>query len=452
MSEDLRTEDHTCEDPIDNSQEINQECIRYFRETPGFHRLLAAIKEKYRSLGTLGGKIHLSNLKSEEKSALTGLLRRDYSRHSHAEIQVSAVLAALNNTKFQGVDFQEVLAGYWGEELISKKEELSIYNQQREEYFSRLAERLPSKAAGWLRETLVKKDNAYKTLITRYEQDPDGLSKDLEVVGAAVAQLPCLAGKKMQLPIFSSQLTADPHFFDRTMPARYLFIYALVHIFDEQKPTNAFTEAELLYKAGLFSTEIANYTISCGLLGYINENEIHQGWLGFYRSGESLQVSVENLSRLERVISPCGLVFVMENPAVFSALAERWNKKFVSSLPLVCVNGQVNLATFALLEMLVASGALLYYSGDFDPEGLLIADRLKKRFDEKLLLWRYSVADYRNSLSVQRLTAERLKQLQRLEDQSLKKVGAAMAEAKYAGYQEVLVAELWKDVQSLMPK
>jgi uncharacterized protein (TIGR02679 family) len=142
----------------------------------------------------------------------------------------------------------------------------------------------------------------------------------------------------------------------------------------------------------------------------------------------------------------------MENPAVFSALAERWNKKFVSSLPLVCVNGQVNLATFALLEMLVASGALLYYSGDFDPEGLLIADRLKKRFDEKLLLWRYSVADYRNSLSVQRLTAERLKQLQRLEDQSLKKVGAAMAEAKYAGYQEVLVAELWKDVQSLMPK
>lgn len=65
-------------DQSNHCQEITQECIRYFRENPGLHRLLAAIREKYRSLGTLGGRVRLSNLKPEEKLALTGLLRRDY--------------------------------------------------------------------------------------------------------------------------------------------------------------------------------------------------------------------------------------------------------------------------------------------------------------------------------------------------------------------------------------
>lgn len=437
-------------DQSNHCQEITQECIRYFRENPGLHRLLAAIREKYRSLGTLGGRVRLSNLKPEEKLALTGLLRRDYYRQPHAVIQVSAVVSALNDTKFQGVDFLEALIGYWGEELLSKKEELSIYYQQRDGYFRELASKLPAKAGNWLMETLVRKDNAYKTLITRYDQDPDSLTRDLEAVGTALAQLPSLFGERMQLPIFSSQLTADPHFFDRGMGARQLLIYALIHIFDCAKPGDAFDEVKLLYKAGLYSTEIANYTICCGLLGYLNNTDIHEGWRGFYENGESLQVSLENLSRLEKVTSPSGIALVVENPAVFSALAQRGTREFMSPLPLVCANGQVNLATFTLLEMLVSDGALLYYSGDFDPEGLLIADRLKKRFNENLRLWRYTPTDYANSLSDYKLSAGRLKQLKRLEDKTLIEVGTAMEDLKHAGYQEVLIEELWEDAQSLM--
>jgi uncharacterized protein (TIGR02679 family) len=454
--------------PAQDRKEVNRECLRYFRENPGFHRLFIGLREKYRSLGTLGGKIRLTNLKPEEKSALSGLLRRDFYQQSQAEIEVTAVISALDETRFQGVDLKEVLIGYWGEELLTKKEELMLDQQQREEYFSVLAARLSPKAAGWLRETLAKKDNAYKTLIARYDQDPQSLSRDLLAVGEALAELPCLTGTKTQLAIFSSQITTDPHFFDRTMSARQLLVYALMYLFAAPKPSNAFEEAELLYKAGLFSTEIANYTISCGLLGYINETEIHQGWLGFYRSGESLQVSLENLSRLKQVQSPGGMVFVLENPAVFSVLADRWSKESnenkqkpkqhkenpsgrgFSPLPMVCANGQINLATLTLLDMLVASGCLLYYSGDFDPEGVLIADRLKKRYREKLRLWRYSVTDYTKSLSSQMLTPGRLKQLQRLEDKTLIEVGAVMSETKYAGYQEVLVDELWKDIKSYM--
>ena len=81
-------------DRSNHCQEITQECIRYFRENPGLHRLLAAIREKYRSLGTLGGRVRLSNLKPEEKLALTGLLRRDYENGPRCQ---DTVLSFLSN-------------------------------------------------------------------------------------------------------------------------------------------------------------------------------------------------------------------------------------------------------------------------------------------------------------------------------------------------------------------
>lgn len=68
---------------------------------------------------------------------------------------------------------------------------------------------------------------------------------------------------------------------------------------------------------------------------------------------------------------------------------------------------------------MVTTGAVLYYSGEFDPEGLLIDDRLKARFGEVLRLWRYSTEDYTKTISECRLSAGRLKQLERLKKETL---------------------------------
>src|SRR5690606_31558570 len=113
---------------------------------------------------------------------------------------------------------------------------------------------------------------------------------------------------------------------------------------------------------------------------------------------------------------------------------------------LVCANGQINLATLVLLEKVVATGAVLYYSGDFDPEGLLIADRLKDRFGEALHLWRYSLEDYAKTVSERRLTDGRLKQLERLKNETLRQVGRELLKRGYAGYQELLLEDLWRDL------
>lgn len=448
------------------------ECIRYFRQTPGFHRLLVGLKEKYRSLGTVGGKIYLPNLNPLERSALTGLLRRDFHRQKDAVVKVSEIAAALDRTRFFEVNLEEVVRGYWGDEILPKKEERRLYDEQRRGFFTSVMEGFSSPAAvKWLTETLEKKENAYKALVTRFSQDPEGLRRDLAAVGRALAELPYLTGKKIQLALFASKITADPHFFDREKPAGQLLLYALMYIFNERKPETVFAEAELLYKAGLYNTEITNYTVCRGLLGYLPGGQAHPGWLGFYRNGETLQVSLENLSRLEEVKSPGGKVFVMENPTIFSALADRWEEirsrigrrqvkeileqrsvdksqenDFPPTLPMVCTNGQVNLATLVLLDLLVKSGSTLYYSGDFDPEGLLIADKLKAKYGEGLILWHYTKEDYRRTVSGQRLSAGRIKKLSGLKNEDLIGVGKVVTETGFAGYQELLLEDLWADV------
>ena len=104
------------------------------------------------------------------------------------------------------------------------------------------------------------------------------------------------------------------------------------------------------------------------------------------------------------------------------------------------------MATLVLLDLVVKTGAVLYYSGDFDPEGLLIADRLKSRFGERLRLWRYLPEDYAKTVSDRRLSADRLKQLDRLENETLREVGRELVKRGFAGYQESLIDDLWEDI------
>ncbi len=446
------------------------DCVRYFRENPGFHRMFRELKEKYRSFGAVGGSIQLANLQPEEKSALSGLLRKDYTRQKSAVLKVARIAAALGWTRFAGLDLEEVVLAYWGTEILPKRKERQDYLARRQEYFDAIGreisrrdfsgqkfpgQEVAGRAAGdWLAGAFIPGNNAYKTLITRYDQNPEGLRRDLLAVGRALNELPYLSGEKVQLPLFASRIAADPHYFDDGAGAGQLLIYGLMHIFGARKPETAAEKAELLYRGGLYNNEVPNFTICSGLLGYVKGGEPHQGWLGFYRAGEPLQVSLGNLSRLERVESPRGVAFVVENPAVFAALLSKTDiaspstasptaaSSAVAPPPLVCTNGQVNLASLVLLDLLAKSGARLLYSGDFDPEGLLIADKLKGRYGAGLEFWHYMALDYKKTLSPQKIAPRRLKQLSRLRSNELASLGRVIAEIGYAGYQELLIDEL----------
>lgn len=66
------------------------ECLDYFRQRSVYEKLFQKFKEKYASLGHMGGKAVLSGLTLAEKQDLSGFLQKDYTENK--TVTVSAGL------------------------------------------------------------------------------------------------------------------------------------------------------------------------------------------------------------------------------------------------------------------------------------------------------------------------------------------------------------------------
>lgn len=422
------------------------ECLDYFQGSPGFLRIMERIRDKYRSLGYLGGNIVLSNLSAEEKQVLSGFLKKDLSTQKSLTLRIEVFQKRLAETRFCGVLLEDILEVYFGEELFSKREIRDKYQTERNNFFRDLSDAYSHTPGGqWLEYAWFNKQNAYKVLSQRYDTQRAQLKHDLNVVCQALNNLPVSDAEMIRLPVLAAAISKNPHAFDGDTPCGQLLQYALMYRFESGKPGNAEERAELYYKAGVLIDEVSNYVLSSGLRGYTSEG-LHQGWEGFNQTGEPLVITLTNLSSLQKVISPQGKVYVLENPGVFAALRDKVQDK---RLPLICTYGQIKIAALVLLDMLAREGTSIYYSGDFDPEGLLIADRLSTRFGDKLKLWRYTPEDYHAAMSAQVITGSRLKQLDKLKNEELLMVAEQIKQNCLAGYQELLLEKLLADVEKI---
>jgi hypothetical protein len=99
-----------------------------------------------------------------------------------------------------------------------------------------------------------------------------------------------------------------------------------------------------------------------------------------------------------------------------------------------------------MLDLLVESGCQLYYSGDLDPEGISMAQRLKDRYSDQVTCWRMDVGSYESTISDEDVTS-RLPKIDSVIATELLEVVNALKIRKKAGYQEGLMNELVKDIK-----
>lgn len=425
------------------------EAVTYFKSNKGFRRAFDRMKSKYQSLGVPGGTIELRNLLPEEKEALTGFLRKNYMNQKSASIKVEHFQKALENTKFNGLQLTDILNGYFGEALISNKAARERYLKEQTDFFSNIIDRFENTASGeWLTHLLDAKDNAYHIIVQRYDVDKERLQVDINFVCEGLEHLPVLFGKKLRLPVFASNITSNPHAFDDNTTCGQIFLHALAYQFGVDRPVHAEEKAQLYYAAGIVYDEVSNYVLTNGLKAY-SDGVLHPGWEGFYQNRESLQASLANLSAVDKVVSPDKKVYVLENAGVFAAVLD---KLASHRPPLICTYGQVKIASLVLLDMLVKEDTTIYYSGDFDPEGLRIADKLKQRYGEKLVLWRYDIRDYKKALSNEKINDIRLKKMDSLHSPELVALSQQICSHGCAGYQEAILDNLISDIQNVHTK
>jgi hypothetical protein len=117
-------------------------------------------------------------------------------------------------------------------------------------------------------------------------------------------------------------------------------------------------------------------------------------------TGPPLTLPLFTISDLGDVSARSGIAYMVENPPVFRFILSR-----ISTLPpeprpmVLCTSGQLSIAARKLLDLLVRGGAIIRYSGDFDPGGLAIARGLVRRYGEAVRLWRMDTAAHARALS-----------------------------------------------------
>ena len=427
---------------------MKQVDVRFFKMNPGYGRIFKAILERYRSLGRIGGRVTLNNLTLEEREVISNHLRIDMSNKQQVNFAVRDFEDSLSITRFAEFTLEEILAAYFDTELISKKEEISVLKRERSTFFEALVEHYKNSIAGqWLQAILSKEATGVNKVFQLYEREPQKLLRDIETVAQALHLLEKRKVDFWRLPVFSSLVTADPHAFDPGTDLGKLLVDALCTLFELESPTSGEELAELLYGSGILINEILNFVTCAGLIAYKGD-AVHPVWQSALKCNESLQMPLYNLTRLTKVKSPKNVVFVVENPAVFASILDAFSEEKIP--PLICTAGQVKISGLILLDFLVAEGTKIYYSGDLDPEGLLIAQRLAKRYSESFNYWRVNEQEYVRYLSAKKLSSTRLAKLKNIDDPKLELLVQRMEITGLATYQELFIPELIKDIRNTL--
>ena len=422
--------------------EIN-EAVEYFKKKPVYEKLFKEFKKKYESLGKVGGIAVLSGLSKGDKEDISGFLMKDFTSEEEVRVSVKLFEKALLKSRFSSLTTLDILTHYFGIKLRTNKEKSEEDVGKRAEYLAELTG-YTDKAyiKEWLTGVFCTGADGAVVIARSYNADKNELKIILQKLIKAIPMLPYFQGgkKKELLAVFAAQTAGNPHFFDDNTLAGNLLTAFLRDYFRfgyEDDLSEAENRSKVLFKAGLIKDTLSNDVIAYGIRGRCVDGSLHQGMEGFLHQKEPVKLSLLTLANLEETFtnSVDRRVYIVENPAVFSILISRFPEK-----AFICSYGQIRRAVFMLLD-LFDKNTVFSYAGDFDPEGLLIAERLKKRYGERLTFWKYEPEMYIKYVSEEKLTNQRIKKLDGVRDAALLKIAELMREEGRAAYQESMLEE-----------
>lgn len=405
------------------------QAVAYFRSRSAFPRLFRQAKQTYHTYGTLKGTFLIREFTDAEKGQLALFLSVPlYELEKKERIRWASFEAAYASSKFADAPLLVTMEQTIGQPFTTKSEESASETAHRRLFLEKLAA-LPRLA--FLTDT-----DAARALYDWFRTQPAACLNGLALIDRALDHLP---EQSTRLPFFAHQLTGNPHALDPDSRTGAAFLTVLQAMRAQETAAASRTEyrTDVLLTYNLVRDDIMNFVAVNGLLAR-SEGRVHPMWQAAVQTGVSWNAPVRHLLTLDAVFPAHGdSVYLMENSGVYSALLDAR-----PDLPLVCTNGQLRLAVWLLLDKLAASGATLYYSGDFDPEGVQMADQVLSRYPDRVRLLAMSAADYIESAPNQPLSAQRLAKLKAIRSPQLVDLVIQMTAKKKAGYQEALHARL----------
>ena len=420
---------------------LEEALIRYVRERPGLHRLFDGWICQYERLGHLGGSVRIEQPSESEREALGTFLGQDLRHVKQIRIRYAQFEKAVENSRFAGCDLLKALTLYNGSRPLVWKtaQRVAASRERREKIDQFLCEKGNEQLKRWHEESQGNDPLLAKTIERQIKKDPEGM----RVLARAMEELPLPEGTGESLSLFAGRLSKDPHFFDHGIYAR-LLLKGICFLMHRQEEGDLLENNHTLFEAGLLKEELANSCQICHINACTGQMT-HPGWDGFWQRYEAWNVSLYNLREITSLTTAIDTVIIVENPSIFRALSQWGKVHAAATIGFVCTAGQLNVCGYVLLDLIEKAGFQMFYAGDFDPEGLCIAQRLKERYPT-LILWHYQVRDYERCRSQKTIRDSRLSMLAQVTHEELVPIKERLLIEKKSGYQEQLLEDYCKDL------
>lgn len=422
-----------------------KEAVTFFRSEAVYRDLFKAFRKKYESLGRIGGTVSLRSFTDEEIAQIGAFFGLPGERMKEkGSVSLRGFEEQLAYTKFQAIPLKELLDAFYGETIRSNKEQQAIKEATLRRFFTDLRATFPD-IAFWLTFLEAQRSEG-RWIVQIAEKTPELFENYVAILHQAWKEKPTEAER---LPMFSQRISGDPHALDMQTDVGRMWLHVLaVHQYEEgNTPSLAVpssTEAinALLQTYYIYRDDLLNFVTCANLLGETTKGT-HPVWEAAVKEQTVQIVPLRELVSLIHARPVAGnIVWVVENSGVCATLLD-----YQRNAPMICTNGQFTLASWMLIDLLVQDGNVIYYAGDFDPEGLGMAQRLIDRYGEALQLWQMDETAYKKSLSTIELSQERMEKLNHITDERLLAVAEKMRQFGKAGYQEALVTEMVKDIE-----
>lgn len=422
--------------------------IKVLKQEPGVTRLFQLMKEKYRSLGRVGGSVSIAQFTTEEIEAIASLMGQSpHDLQEKGKILLLQFEKALQETIFSTYTFLELLEEVLGEKVVSKKVEKELKEEERAYFLQQLQEQLPY--LNWWWDWINQNRSDCRWIWGLYEKDQATLFEYFTTIHHAFLHVP--KGQQYEkLPLFAQRVTGNPHAFDQNTNVGKLLIHCLTvdQIVNQNREKSTIQSTEdlndLLGFYHLMRDDLWSFVTCRGFYADGITGE-HALFTAAVQTNSVLNVPLKLLNELTKIRPSKGnKVWIVENSSVCSSLIDE-----VPNAPIICTHGQFRIASWLFLDKLVDENTIIYYSGDMDPEGVLMAERIKQRFEEHVVIWRMSVDDYRHALSDEDIST-RISQLENIQTIELHAVIEELQIKQKASYQEGLIEWMIEDIKKGM--
>ena len=403
-----------------------------------YKKIFLEVYSKYKKYGKITGSFTLKAATTEERQILFNFDSKVLTE-GKAKIKCSTV-RDLFNRKLKEYSFEELLVKVVGKELKTNKEVKDEEKEQEEKFYDDILKASDDGVGKqWFIEILDKKKYGYNIIVRKYKSEIRNLKelkRKIILIINSLNKLPYLNNEYENIAVFSAVNTKDSHFFDSDKFTGRLFIKAISFILNKDDPKDINEINELYYEVGILKDEISNHTTIYGLNAFNMDSSEVKAVNSFNLWKEPLQISISNLLKIDYFEAINNTVFIFENPAVFHKIL----KVNGDNISLICTSGQLNLSSYILLNK-IRNLKNIYYAGDFDPEGLMIAYKIKKRYKDKVKFLNYTRESYINTMSNNIIEEKSMSQLNKINCSELDEVIRELRINKRSAYQELLIDE-----------